>query len=656
MMRKSRLSLFISLVMISLVLVACSEKEGNGQSKSKAKKTQSDPTFLLYKETSTIDDHLSTGDLYLETVNGEREKVAGDVQQDRYMYLPESETVLFLTSDDDLYEYKKGSDKIKIASDISIFESAPNDHIFYWDEYFDFYLMNPERESEKIASSAEPVELLNDDLYYLNGDGVLNVYNVETRREITLASNTDHFSLLNEKGDIIYLNDDSMLLYKKFEEEPIKISSKSIDPTTIEMTNEGFMYITDDERTLYQTSFDGAETVKIASDVEVYKFKDDQIVYLTDDYNLFLKKTTDEATTRVASDVFNFTTMDSVIYYTDMNGKLFRVDKSLEREEKANQVESFYLWKNDDFIYQNEENELFLNDKKLATDVLSHMYLGDLLIYATAEKKLYMMDSKEEPVVIFDDLSEYSTVEYQNYTVFANELSFSDISGYWKMKDSTEPEYIHLSNDGVLVNESDGFTAHFDILHGNYHYLEATYDDDYWLFTLEGNTLIIQDDYEQVYFEKSTKKEVEQAFKSEEDEQTAEIEKVDSEEVEVSTESPFAVEVSFDRVDEFLWYYLKAYADGDIQSLDEYIATSSPFYASQKSYMEKLNNQGIELEFVDHDLIELEEIGQNKYKVIVDEYFTLYHPEDGTKDISQTPIYTMEVLDGDLYLTDLKFD
>ena len=51
-------------------------------------------------------------------------------------------------------------------------------------------------------------------LYYLNDNGDLNVYNVESRQEVALGSNIYHFELLNSDGDLIYTNDDSMLYYE----------------------------------------------------------------------------------------------------------------------------------------------------------------------------------------------------------------------------------------------------------------------------------------------------------------------------------------------------------------------------------------------------------------------------------------------------------
>ena len=67
-----------------------------------------------------------------------------------------------------MYEYKRGKDKEKIASNVSSFSGGyANNVIFYQNDDDDLYIVNGANESEKIASSVSQIEMMDSDLYYL---------------------------------------------------------------------------------------------------------------------------------------------------------------------------------------------------------------------------------------------------------------------------------------------------------------------------------------------------------------------------------------------------------------------------------------------------------------------------------------------------------
>ncbi|WP_102272126.1 TcaA NTF2-like domain-containing protein [Cytobacillus massiliigabonensis] len=109
-----------------------------------------------------------------------------------------------------------------------------------------------------------------------------------------------------------------------------------------------------------------------------------------------------------------------------------------------------------------------------------------------------------------------------------------------------------------------------------------------------------------------------------------------------------------DQIGYLIMYYLQTYTDGDTASLGNYIYPSSAFYSEQENYMESLNSRGIVLDLIDYELISIEQIADKKYEVNADEYYTIDHPEKGLSDTKQTSKYTVELIDGEFYITGVE--
>lgn len=100
-------------------------------------------------------------------------------------------------------------------------------------------------------------------------------------------------------------------------------------------------------------------------------------------------------------------------------------------------------------------------------------------------------------------------------------------------------------------------------------------------------------------------------------------------------------------------YYLDSYVQGDTSSLAYMIHPSTEFYQSQVNYLESLNNRGITMDLIDFSIVSMEALSKNKYKVTVDEIYLIDNPEKGSKETQQTSYYTVELIDGEFYITDL---
>ena len=63
----------------------------------------------------------------------------------------------------------------------------------------------------------------------------------------------------------------------------------------------------------------------------------------------------------------------------------FTVTEDGEKEEKAKNVDYMNLTKDNSIVYRNDNNELFINDKKLATSIDEYSLFNNSIAYATTE-------------------------------------------------------------------------------------------------------------------------------------------------------------------------------------------------------------------------------------------------------------------------------
>lgn len=100
--------------------------------------------------------------------------------------------------------------------------------------------------------------------------------------------------------------------------------------------------------------------------------------------------------------------------------------------------------------------------------------------------------------------------------------------------------------------------------------------------------------------------------------------------------------------------YLEVYTTEQVLQLIHYIHPSSPFYQEQVSYMESINKQGIDIQLIDYFIISMEQITENRYGVKIEEQYAIDHPEKGDSEIQQTSKYTVELIDGEFYISGLE--
>lgn len=100
--------------------------------------------------------------------------------------------------------------------------------------------------------------------------------------------------------------------------------------------------------------------------------------------------------------------------------------------------------------------------------------------------------------------------------------------------------------------------------------------------------------------------------------------------------------------------YLEVYTTEQVLQLINYIHSSSPFYQKQVSYMESINKQGIDIQLIDYSIISMERVAKNRYEVSVEEHYTIVNPEKGSNNVQQNSQYTIDLIDGEFFITGIE--
>ncbi|MGM8213206.1 hypothetical protein ACLIBH_10485 [Virgibacillus sp. W0430] len=503
------------------------------------------------------------------------DKISTDVKEFNFSYLNKDNKVLFLDNENTLYEYESGSDKVKLAENVYFYDTSSYDNgiITYENEDNDLYIIKKDADVEKIASNVYQYELINNDLYYVNYDGYFRKYNIEKRTEEEIATNTESFIIFSKDGDLAYLNDDYFLFYRNGkDEEAKKISSDSIIMNSVQLVDNALIYIGSDSDTytLYKTELkDDMPTSKITSDVRDYWYDNGNYYFVNSDDNLFRKKADEDSATKLASDVYLFQFVeDHGLFYEDSESNVYTLNSNGENKKIATDALSYTISEDGKIIYQNNNDELFVGNEKITSNVEAYSYVYGSLIYSTSEDTLYMMKDMQDAKVVHDDLSNYHNVYYHNELVFNNELDFNDIAGVWRSEDNN---FIEFKSDGTVNFLSERNRLKLEIEYADKEMLTAYNDEyeDYVEITREDEDTLFLDTYsDSVYLYTSSRAEA--------DEYVAEAQEAADRE----------------KVDDIISWYLSGFSDavnsGDSDYITAYISPTSDFYKEQAAFVKDL--------------------------------------------------------------------
>ncbi|SFB20770.1 MULTISPECIES: DUF5050 domain-containing protein [unclassified Bacillus (in: firmicutes)] len=623
--------------MIALLLAGCSTKEAMGEEKPEPEEVHHD--FLLYKQEYVDEDERSIGDLYIKSDNKQKEKISSRVVDGQFEYMNSSEKVLFINEESELYVYEKGKEKSKVAKDVASFRGYPElDMITFQDEEGDLYITQKNGEKEKIASSVTQYDIMDGSILYVDDDGDFSKYHIKDKSEVELANDIVFFKNLNGKDEVAYLNDDYALYFRNIEdEESIKISSEEVYGDSIKKIGDQLVYFsTENEESgeLFTAKIEeGTSPVKIASDIVDYKYHDDYFYYVNNDDNLYMKKADDQDSKKLASDVSNFKQKNDTLYYQDTENTLYKIEGNKEPKKISEEVLSFYITPDSDVVYETEDEELFVNEKKVASDVQDYVHYFGNVAFSTKDDQLFLMKEMDEKQAIKEDLNDISSAYYQNSVIFSNELSFEDISGIWKADGEDGPMFVEIDKEGAMKYLFSDDVRNFNVDYAGYGYLSASYDESSYRFELDGDTLNYSDEGFDLSFTKSSKQEAEEYYKKVQ---------LEADKEEIST-----------LLDRYLNDFEDAVYYGEMYYIEDYIDGNAPLFKQQEDFIASAYEKNIIENLVDYNIDSIESVDKDSYTVKVSETFSIYvDGEENEKSFHNT--YTVKRINDEFLITDLK--
>lgn len=612
------------------------------ETQSEVKPSKLHQNFLYYTEDYEDEEGSGVGELFIKKLGDDNvDKIATDVKEYEFSYLNEDNKVLFVDSEGTLFEYESGKDKVKLAENVYTYDASTYSDgvIIYQNEDDDLYIIKIDAEVEKIASDVYQYELMDNDLYYVNYDGTFKMYNIKERTEEEIATNVESFMTFTKDGTLAYVNDDYFLYYRDGKDgESKKVFSETTIAETVQLVDKTLVYIgsDSDSSSLYMTDTTGEMTTKkIATDVRDYWYDNGTFYFINSDDNLFQKKADDDSAKKIASDVIDVTFDEQGVFYLDSEDIVYALDSKDEKKKVATDVLDYTITDEGDIIFQTTNDELFVDDKKIASDVEMYSYVYDNLIYSTTDDTLYMMEGMKEAQVVDEDLSAYHYVFYHGEMVFNNVLGFKDITGVWR---SVDDDFIEIKSDGTIISILDQEQLKFEKEHADAKLLNA-YNDEYEEYVIirqvDKETLIIESDYEEVYLYKSSHSEAEK-FAVEEQEASVQ-EEID------------------DLISSYVFDFEYAVNEGDSDYITDYISPTSDFYKQQVKFVQDMYEKDIYEELLNYEVMGTDKVNEDTYKVTVYEEFSIYNLDTGDEtEKSFENVYTVERIDGEFFITDLK--
>jgi hypothetical protein len=598
-------SLLVLIIVFTLSLVGCSKKE----SKAAEKPKEIHNKFLMFEEKS-VEDEQSIGDLYLKTDGSEREKISSNVVDGQFEYNNDQDKVFFKNNENELYEYGKDKEKIKLAEDVLNFNSNYNENIVtFQNEDSDLYIIQGQGDDEKIASNVLQYDVIGGNIYFIDDDHDLSMFQIKDNQETEIATDVTYFTDLNGEDEIAYLNDDSELYVKKEKEEKsIKITSEEVSSDSIKKIGDNIVYLNiDDEDSieLYTSPISEGETpTKIASDVSKYKYFNGNYYYVNNDDILYKKTEKDKTSTRVASDVTSFTVRKNDLVYLDKDNNLYKQMDGEKSKKVASSVSNYDVTPKGDVVYSTDDEDLFVNNKKIASDIVQYNYFFENVAFATKDDKLYLMENMGDKKVIEEDLNQYSNAFYQNKNIYMNYLTFEEIAGVWKSE--SDGWFVEIDKNGTFTNLESGDTEEWEQdFSSGYHTINAYSDESNIELELgKDHTLSMATDMDgTIQLTKSSKDEATKYFENQQ---------MEADKEEIST-----------LIDNYVTSFEYAVNFGSFYRISDYIVPSSPFYSEQEKYVQDAYDRNLYEKLIDYKIENTNRISDDEYSVTVQEIYNI---------------------------------
>ena len=431
---------------------------------------------------------INTGELYYQAIGQERERLAETALKDEYVIAPNTQAVLLLNKENELYLKQQNGEKTKISSGVkksSYCFSKDESTIAFLVENADeqnpgtdLYIQKLNADKEKITSglsvdatkSNYSISSDGSVIFFQNAENVLYKWSKATDKE-KLANDVKSFHTFADMAAYSYINMQDVH-YVKFanDTESQKVSVDGI--ADLKMTEDGLMaiftgtYNWDKGYGELYAVIKGSDSVKIASNVKNFtNASNNNLYYMNDEGVLYRKKLpnvnknsskfTDEINNgqkdKICPDVthFEISPNGNNCAAIDNDNNLYLSYNQKEKTKVASDIVNVRMF-DSSILFLNKDNQLYLNsvledsenirdNNKMIAQLVTNFHAsenGKYILFTTSENNALMLCTDgAKPEEVIADCSTYDIVVSQRQKVYEKKLMLPDIAGIYKNTD-----------------------------------------------------------------------------------------------------------------------------------------------------------------------------------------------------------------------------
>lgn len=440
--KKIIIAAIIGVLLVGIIAANVFSFAGVNKNKGSVAAVQGKSVFYMYDKLNS--------DIYTLNENKEKTKIVSDAQF--ISYKDQLNSYLMVDKDNALYTVDDKGNKDKISSDAAIgkIKAGAESKVYFITKNSDLYLKEKDKEKEKIASNVSDFLVAGTSVVFSDNENSFFMKKVG-KDKIKLASNVENFRFNFGLNMVAYVSEGALYLKNIEKDEKDKLSDKNNSAPFEFASDTALVYMEDYDiankkgELFYKEQ--GKDKRKLASDVSRINVFSDGIFYVNSDKTLYFREYKGEKNTKILDDVTETITSNGYIFALDKDKNLYKVNGKGEKE-KLNQDVIKHEETIDSIASTNKEKELYVGNKKIASDVVDFSVNGKEIAYINTSNEVYIVKDSVTSEKIIDNAKEYKKIQFNDYMLFTNTLGSGDIAGCWKGSNKVNGVVMYFKFDG----------------------------------------------------------------------------------------------------------------------------------------------------------------------------------------------------------------
>lgn len=638
----------------------------------------SDNAFILKKNMSYTE--YEPQDIYVKYDGQEIQKAISQGVPD-YKYIYGKESMLVQNQNNELIKVDKNGNQEIIANNmneymVDIEVSKDGEVIVFTNNDWNLYIKRCNEEKIKIDDNVEFFYISDDAKYVYYEDGYGDFYVYDGTNSEHIGENISEHRISNNGKNVVFVEYGNRLCLKLGNKKEVdEIISSDAEIRQSNVYDDGSVsYIKlkniGDEFGELHTYTNGNKQM-IARVVEEYFKKGEIIYYIDGKKNLYQRNIKEDESVQLLSNVIEFKETRDGIVVVDKSGQIYIKDnksKLIKIGTTDNIEDEFYIGiinivNENDVVYTNKNNSLYVNDKKISDNVLSHACNSQNVAYVTDERKVYVYNTKKESSKLeIDNLTGYTDIFFEDQYLYYNKLEISDLVGFWKVseKDNVDSQdfLVEFRRPNIILKYYQNGERYYDVFE-----LYESYVDYIGLDTDSGSFIEIRKDENEQY--KLYFDDVEYLCKRVNKEEANDIIKLgienhkalNSEDEIESTIEEDIDEYEYDLIDCLLKDYIEDYVyavnENDFENIVSYLVYEGPLYNKHSKNVTEFYEKGISEKLYSSEITEIKKNDSGDFQVKTLEKIGVI--KDGEEQIkSFEPVYLIKEIDGEYLIYEMN--